>query len=53
MQQKLLNYEFVSLFPTKKPSGITNVDLRLENSAKFENQFVNNYLDYKYIIIKM
>jgi len=46
MQQKPLNDEFVSLFPMKEPSEITNVDLRLENSPEFEKQFVNKYLDY-------
>ncbi|XP_025206254.1 homeobox protein 4-like isoform X3 [Melanaphis sacchari] len=39
MQQKPLNDEFVSLFPMKEPSEITNVDLRLENSPEFEKQF--------------
>lgn len=41
MQQKPLNDEFVSLFPMKEPSEITNVDSRLENSPEFEKQFVN------------
>ncbi|KAL4153807.1 hypothetical protein QTP88_001640 [Uroleucon formosanum] len=39
MQQKPLNDEFVSLFPMKESSEITNVDLRLKNSPEFEKHF--------------
>lgn len=53
MQQKPLNDEFVSLFPMKESSEITNVDLRLKNSPEFEKHFVNMYLDYEYLVIKM
>jgi len=45
MQQKPLNDEFVSLFPMKETSEITNVDLRLKNSPEFEKNFVNMCLD--------
>lgn len=52
MQQKPLNDEFVSLFPMKETSEITNVDLRLKNSPEFEKNFVNMCLDWEYLVKK-